>query len=202
MRHILALTTVLSAFASPSFAAPFYTVPSSSMMPALGEGDTFLAVPYSAEKQRGDIIVFSMGTEVHVSRIIGMPGDTVTVIGGIVFLDRTPLPQTQLVTPIEAGCPDLSPPAKKCAFYREALPDSSSHIIFSVATDAHFDNTQAQRVGAGQYFVLSDNRDNAVDSRSYGPIEESAILGIVQNLVYSPRPGSWSGRLEGFPDAK
>ncbi|KQN69960.1 signal peptidase I [Devosia sp. Leaf64] len=202
MRHSLALTIALCTLATPALAAPFYTVPSSSMMPTLGEGDTFLAIPYAADKQRGDIIVFSMGTEVHVSRIIGVPGDTVTVIGGIVFLDRTPLAQTQLATPIEAGCPDLSPPAKKCAFYREALPEGSSHVIISTATDAHFDNTQAQNVGEGQYFVLSDNRDNAVDSRFFGPIDESAILGIVHNLTFSPRPGSRTDRLEGFPDAK
>lgn len=172
------------------------------MMPALGEGDTFLAAPYAAAKQRGDIIVFTVGTEVHVSRIIGMPGDTVTVTDGIVFLDGAPMPQTELVTPIEAGCPALGSAEQTCAFYREALPDGSSHVIISVATDGHFDNTQAHTVGEGQYFVISDNRDNAVDSRFYGPIDESAILGRVQNLVYSPRPGSWPDRLEGFPKAE
>jgi type IV secretory pathway protease TraF len=37
---------------------------------------------------------------------------------------------------------------------------------------------------------MSDNRDNAIDSREFGAIKESAILGIVQNLTFSSRPGS------------
>lgn len=201
MRKIIALAAALLTPLCPALAAPFYNVPSSSMMPTLGEGDVFLAVPYTTEKQRGDIVVFNVGSEVHVSRIIGLPGDTVTVIGGIVFLERTPLPQAQLTGPIEAGCPDLTS-AKKCAFYREALPDGSSHVIISVATDAHFDNTRAVVVGDDEYFLLSDNRDNAMDSRYYGAIRDSAILGIVQNLTFSPRPGSWTERLDGFPEAK
>jgi signal peptidase I len=40
-------------------------------------------------------------------------------------------------------------------------------------------NTQLFRCGADGYFVLGDNRTNSVDSRSYGPVLRSSILGMI-----------------------
>ena len=202
MPRLALLITTLLALASPAAAAPFNSIVSSAMMPTLGEGDVIFTLHYTGPKQRGDIVVFAEDGYSHVSRIIGLPGETVTVIGGMVVIDGTPLNQTQLTNPIAGGCPELMPPGKKCAFYRETLPDGASHVIISVQTDAHFDNTPAVTLGDDEYFVMSDNRDNAIDSGEFGPVHDSAILGLVQNITFSPRFGLWPERLAGFPEAQ
>jgi len=202
MPRLALLITTLLALASPAAAAPFNSIVSSAMMPTLGEGDVIFTLPYTVPKQRGDIVVFAEDGYSHVSRIIALPGETVTVSGGVVFIDGTPLNQTQLTNPIAGGCPELMPPGKKCAFYREALPGGASHVIISLDTAAYYDNTQAVTLGDDEYFVMSDNRDNAVDSREFGPVRDSAILGLVQNITFSPRFGLWPDRLAGFPEAQ
>lgn len=55
------------------------------------------------------------------------------------------------------------------------------------------------RLGAGEYFVMGDNRARSVDSRRYGPIGEDAVLGVLAARIWPPRlselaPAAKSGR--------
>ena len=67
----------------------FFLVPSQSMLPTLLPGDYIIAIEME-EYQRGDIVVFrdpDDDRETLVKRIVGMPGDTIKVYGGAVFLN-------------------------------------------------------------------------------------------------------------------
>ena len=44
-----------------------------------------------------------------------------------------------------------------------------------------------RKLGAGEYFVMGDNRPSSRDSRSVGPIAEGMILGVAKLVVFPPR---------------
>jgi signal peptidase I len=64
----------------------FFMVPSSSMEPTLLIGDMIVTLNQS-EYSRGDIIVLKTQEEYLVKRLIGLPGDTLTVIDGALFIN-------------------------------------------------------------------------------------------------------------------
>ena len=109
----------------------------------------------------GDIIVFSTpptedcaGPPVAdlVKRVIGLPGQTISLSGGRVYIDGRVLPE-----------PWLSP-----AVRTETQPGPG---------DQPFSLHSAYRVPGGDVYVMGDNRTQSCDSRYWGPVRESAIVG-------------------------
>lgn len=100
--------------------------------------------------QRGDIVVFRPVTDpgkFYVKRVIGLPGDTVIIRGGIVLL-RTP------------GKPDAP-------LDEPYLNAANSGKTYSYPVNS--DNTQEEvfHVPDNQYFVMGDNRQGSLDSRTF-----------------------------------
>ncbi len=120
------------------------------MAPALRSGDRVVAIhrPLAA----GVIVVFEAADGmVMVKRVVGLPGDTVTIGHGMVLVNGTP---------------------------REDVLDTPGEGSWSI--------------GPGECFVLSDARDlTLADSRTFGPIDVSSILGTV---AFRYRPLSRMGR--------
>jgi signal peptidase I len=83
-----------------------------------------------------------------VKRVVALPGDTVLVKNGTLFINGTKLQEPYL----PSGTPTFALPRVR---------EQSFHC------------------GAGEYFVLGDNRNVSLDSRSYGPIPRRNILGLV-----------------------
>ena len=76
---------------------PHYQVSSGSMSPQLSPGDIVLANQFQrADFQRNDIVVFNMSEEVHLSRVVGLPGDQLEIIDGVLFVNG--LEQTEVNT--------------------------------------------------------------------------------------------------------
>ena len=99
--------------------------------------------------QRGDIVVFDppIGAveKPYIKRVIALPGETVSVRDGAVFVDGVRLDEPYLGATATRwpGRPDE---------YELLVPED--HV-----------------------FVLGDNRNNSTDSRSFGPVDEDAIIG-------------------------
>lgn len=130
-----------------------FQIESVSMQPALQEGERVIVDKISyllGAPQRGDIVVLSIEGEPKdlIKRIIGLPGETIELAGGIIYIDGQPLDE-----------PYLAPGS----------------------TGAH----RATRLGADEYFVMGDNRNNSRDSRSFGPIRREAIVGRAW-IIYWP----------------
>ena len=94
----------------------FYLVPSASTAPTLAKSDYiggFKAEP--SQLQKGDIVVFSGGAEgdFYVKRIIGLPGDTVAILDGVVYLNGQNLDEPYVVERGESDLDSLKIPAGK-----------------------------------------------------------------------------------------
>src|SRR4051812_47870432 len=166
LRFILTVALIAWAFRS-LIAAPF-NIPSGSMLPTLYIGD-YLAVakwPYGYSRysfplgippfdgrifghlpQRGDVVVFRHPSEDAdlIKRVIGLPGDTVTVRGGRLILNgrlvqRRPLPPARVPVTPNSPCKIVSPAAPtlasvavkaSCAYpaLLETLPGGPSYTV-------------------------------------------------------------------------
>ncbi len=187
---------------------PFH-IPSGSMKPTLKVGDyLFVNKPaygyskysfpfgiapidqriWSAEPKRGDIIVFALPTNTsidYIKRIVALPGDTVMVSRGRLFINDTIVPRT-VVQSMEAKRGDGK--TQRVTEYIETLPGGIEHSIYEVSDHEPLDNTDLYTVPEGHYFVMGDNRDNSQDSRvtsMVGPVPFENIVGRADFLFFS-----------------
>lgn len=118
-----------------------------SMEPTLHDGQHVMVnklIYDVAEPQRGDIVVLRSpegGPKPLIKRVIGLPGEQVWLVDGVVFVNGQRLEETYL--PERHGSETWGPYTLK----------------------------------ADEYLVLGDNRDNSNDSRRFGPVQRSAIIG-------------------------
>ncbi|HOW66227.1 MAG TPA: signal peptidase I [Candidatus Paceibacterota bacterium] len=186
------LTILLVMGAIRSSLADWNDVPSGSMNPTILEGDRILVnklaydfkVPFTTRHvaewgnpQRGDIIVFFSPHDGMrlVKRVIGLPGDRLAVRQGRVFLNDRPV----ALEPSAA-----SPHSDRTVAYREDLGDKSHILIFNPSRSSAR-NLAEMTVPRDSYFVMGDNRDDSFDSRYFGCVERSRILGRATAVVLS-----------------
>ena len=159
----LVLTLVIYLLIHNFIAQPF-EVEQDSMYPTILEHEYVLIdklSPRFSDYDRGDIVVFQppdgfeQGGVPFIKRVIGLPGDTVTLDNGRVF-----------VTPPNGSPVRLDEPYVVIA---------DGGTAPTLPRDA--ERTTEWTVPAGDYFVMGDNRPQSQDSRFFGPIERSAIIG-------------------------
>ncbi len=190
------------------FFEPFH-IPSSSMKPTLLIGDyLFVNKPaygyskysfpfgiapiegrvWSAKPKRGDVIVFALPTNPsidYIKRIVALPGETVKVTNGRLFINDELVPR-ELVSK-----DDLSGEGsdiQNLTEYIETLPGGIKHNIYEVSDYEPLDDTDLYTVPENHYFVMGDNRDNSQDSRvtsRVGPVPFENIVGRADFLFFS-----------------
>ena len=118
-------------------------------------------LPFAHPPERGDVVVFDAPTRPQdfVKRVVGLPGEKITIISGIVYVDGVGLDE-----------PYLKGPASQLSMSCTPLTQSSGCVL---AED--------------QYFVLGDNRGSSNDSRDWGPVPLENMVGKVW-FVYWPFP--------------
>jgi signal peptidase I len=192
--------------------AEAYRIPSGSMEPTLQVGDwlfvnklrlgphiplTRLALPGYASPHRYDVVVFVSPPQdpairispdqvapTLVKRIIGMPGDTLSMRHGELHVNG-----------------ELA----KSYNHDYALPDSIADQSNALFEWQHRLEVRGSRFGdppqnpslhewgpllvpPGMLFMLGDNRDNSVDSRYYGPVPRENLRGTPMFVYYSYDP--------------
>ncbi len=166
-----------------------YYLPTACMTPSFLPGDRVLANKVGVETTsftHGDVVVFrnpQNRKQNFIKRIIGLPGETVEMKEGKVFINDEPLPQE----PTPEG--DQSPPVKVDG--KKARYELYGPRRYAVVQDEKSDaiSLSKQTVPIGSYFVLGDHRSQSLDSREFGPIPHGDIVGQVF-LNYWPS-GSW-----------
>jgi signal peptidase I len=168
----------------------FY-VPTASEVPNILPGDRVLVNKVVLQRRfvrRGDVIVFRHPRQrqlTYIKRVVGLPGDTVQVRGGRVYvngkkLERDRVPAASLAVPAE----DLDGEV-----YYESNAGSRYRVMVGPAARPAGDFA-ASKVPEGSCFVLGDNRNRSQDSREFGFVPLGEVVGLVQ-YIYLPA-GSWS----------
>ncbi|WP_293204732.1 signal peptidase I [Parvibaculum sp.] len=187
---------------------PFF-IPSSSMESTLLIGDYLFVAKYSygysrhslpfsppifsgriagVQPERGDIAVFKQPIDNRtdfIKRVIGLPGDTVQMKGGVLYLNDKAVPRVRVDDFIQR---DAAGNVHRIPQYRETLPNGVSYITLDRMRDSVWDNTGLYIVPAGHYFMMGDNRDNSSDSRvpdavGYVPFEN--LIGKAEIIFFS-----------------
>ena len=168
-----------------TFAVQPFRIPSESMEPTLLVGDFLLvakqefpfpkdALPFPATPiKRGDVIVFHYPVDpsIHlVKRVIGMPGDHLRLRDGHVYIDGR-----ALVEPYAVYRPG---PADNYRdnFPRLANPDPDVGSNWWIQMRSLVNHGELT-VPPHSFFVLGDNRNDSEDSRYWGFVPASAIVG-------------------------
>lgn len=136
-------------------------------------------LPGYADPTRGDIIVFRGHHEPIdlVKRLIGMPGDTLRMVDGRLFIGSQPQDEWYAKNTNPSG--DGGHPW---------MDWQVSFLTDSAAAEPYFptrDDWGPLVVPENRYFVLGDNRDESLDSRYWGFIQPTQVKGRAVALYFS-----------------
>lgn len=189
-----------------------FRMPSGSMQPTLAVGDYFLVTKWSYgysrfsvapfqgllppgrvlahAPRRGDLAVFRPASEPDrdfVKRIVGLPGDRIQMIGGVLHINGQPVPRESLGL---VSTPNQDGGADEVQAYRETLANGVSFTTLDRTENGELDNTRVFVVPANHYFMLGDDRDNSADSRvpsvvGYVPFDN--LVGRVDRIFSARR---------------
>ena len=172
-----------------SFLVEPFRIPSNSMMPTLLTGDFILVNKYVygirlpvlnnkvveiGEPERGDVVVFRYPRDPsvdYIKRIVGLPGDKVGYYNKTVYINGDPVGQVPAGVYIGVG----SGIAMSGASERQ---EQLGEVLHDILVMPHAPGVEGEYVvGEDEYFVMGDNRDNSNDSRYWGPVPESNLVG-------------------------
>jgi signal peptidase I len=173
-------------------------VPTGSMKPTIVEGDLVfvnklsydLRVPFTTrhlatwgDPQRGEIVVCLSPKDRTrlVKRVIGLPGDVIELRNDVLFVNGTAQRYSSR---------DASP------YRRDIFEDTRAvvavehlgpvdHLVMALPSRLALRTFGPIRMGAGEYFMMGDSRDNSEDSRFFGAVPRRNILGHATTVLVS-----------------
>ncbi|MFZ1427803.1 MAG: signal peptidase I [Geminicoccaceae bacterium] len=184
-----------------------FNIPSGSMKPTLLVGDYLfvskfaygysrysvpLGLPLFSGRfferlpERGDVVVFKLPSDNktdYIKRVVGLPGDRIQVLNGVLQINGTPV-QLERVGDFDE---DFDGRTVAVPMLQEQLPEGRRHLILDLTPNGSLDNTGVFLVPPGHVFAMGDNRDNSLDSRvenvGYIPVEN--LIGRAEVLFFS-----------------
>ena len=179
----------LFVFVLRGFIVEPFRIPSGSMIPTLLIGDFILVDKFSyglrlpftnqtvlktGTPQRGDVVVFKYPldpTTPFIKRVIGLPGDKVEYTNKILRVNGKKIAWQDERTFIGHGKASQHTGASA---HKEENGKFLHEVLIS---PSRYSQNGDYEVPEGMYFVMGDNRDNSRDSRFWGFVPESHLMG-------------------------
>ena len=189
-----------------------FRIPSGSMIPALLVGDwlfvnklvygphipfTNINLPGYSDPKRGEVVVFispyqpdeaAIGndpTPTLVKRLVGMPGDTLYMREGLLYVNGVAQRQGFAAANNERGNPNE---VSELFDWQKRVALANSRFGPAPAQPTH-DNWGPLLIPSGHYFMMGDNRYCSKDSRYWGIVPRENVRGRPMFVYYSYRPG-------------
>ena len=209
LKSILGMLLIF--FGVRQFLVEAYRIPSGSMIPTLLIGDWLFvnklrygpAIPFTttllpgyAEPRRGEVIVFvsppqpdeaAMGndsTPTLVKRLVGMPGDTLHMRQGLLYLNGIAQRQGYATASVDPAVANESNPLYA---WQARVALRQSRFGGAPAVPTH-DSWGPLVVPSGHYFMLGDARYDSKDSRYWGPVPRRNVRGRPLFVYFSYEP--------------
>ncbi len=174
------------------------------------DGDKILINKFDKNFKKNDILIFSKFNDTFIKRCVALPGDTVQLINGDVYINNkliafsgsvinSPQPSSpddfnififnyykQKWTERNFG-PYIVPKKNLEITLDDKLLKVFKEIIIEESKNINLQKLMGKRYQFknSYYFMLGDNRLRSKDSRMFGPISEHAIIGKARYLLYS-----------------
>jgi signal peptidase I len=202
--HALILALIVRVFLFQPF-----NIPSGSMIPTLLVGDYLFVAKYSygysrysfpfgpnlfsgrvwsAEPERGDVVVFKLPRDNetdYIKRVIGLPGDEIQMIHGVLHINGQAVKKEETE---DFVLHDPSGRERHLARFLETLPNGVTYPVLDLVKEGIGDNTEVYKVPENHFFMMGDNRDNSTDSRflsEVGFVPFENLLGKAKIIFFS-----------------
>jgi len=172
-----------------TFVVEAFRIPSGSMEGTLLAGDFLFIDKAFYTPRRGDLVVFQSVEEPGrklVKRIIGLPGDTVSMEAGGVIRNGAAIPEPYAV--------DADPGKSETPANRERMRRWQEAYFVGADPDGYLPDLHDWGplvVPPDSLFVLGDNRDGSYDSRYWGFVPRANVRGHPVIIYFSREPDSW-----------
>ena len=180
------------------FVFDYYRISGPSMAPTLQDRQMVTVNKLDKTPNRGQVVIFNAygidprtpKEEVHngdidyVKRVIGVPGDTVSKKGNNLYVNGKKVSQNYL----KYGNKDYTNDGQKANVYSKDERGQGSGVLeynnWNLKELSHSGNwntasTNKVKVPKGSYFVMGDHRSVSNDSRYFGYVPQSHIIGVV-----------------------
>ena len=141
----------------------------------------------SKNPERGDVVVFKTPVDNrtdYIKRLIGLPGDTLQIINGDLYLNNKKIKRNKIKITININCGNV---ILNVNAFEEILPNGKSYIAV-YNKEGTMQNTDKFIVPDEHFFFMGDNRDCSKDSRflsSVGYVAFNNLVGRADLIFFS-----------------
>ncbi len=147
-----------------------YRIPSESMAPTILVGDHLYATPLRGAIHRGDNVIYPYSGKTFVKRVIGLPGDTLSMNSDSLWINGRRVPEPYMTPSSDVASPT--------SVSRHPTMSTWGPVV----------------VPAHSYFVMGDNRGSSLDSRYFGFVNADSVSERPLGIYFSRDPVSGSIR--------
>ena len=179
----------------------FVRVPTAAMANTILPGENLVVDRFVNRVKRGDIIIFKNPenqTVQYVSRVVGLPGETIEIRDEKVFINDKELNELRVsvrMDPRPVALHELSSEGEGPyrVFYNARESQAPSVFAPLGRGITLYGVNRPFAVPDANYFVMGDNRDNSQDSRYLGPVARELITGKPYFIYWSVENGEGGG---------